>query len=429
MSRSQILNKPGAYRIYLILAVVVSFLFSMIFTASSLYQVSVAKLTPLQLVLVGTMLELSVFLFEVPTGVVADVFSRRLSIIIGYFLIGLGFLLEGSIPIFWSILVAQVLWGVGYTFTSGATQAWISDEIGEVAANQAFLRSEQLGQGAALFGIAAGMLIGSLRINLPIQLGGFSVILLGIYLILQMPETGFKPAPQAERNNWQKMGHTFLDGLGMVKRRPALITILTIGLFFGLYSEGFDRLWTKHILDSFAFPAIGHFQPVVWIGLMRAVGMLLSIGGIEVAMRRVDTHNHTAVARALLGITAALIASLLTFALAGRFAIVVVAYWIIYVARNVIGPLYTAWVNQRLDSNVRATVLSMSSQVDAIGQVAGGPVVGLVGNAVSVQAAISLSGLLLTPVLPLFARTIKQNTSPLPESEPSTTNPPTEGET
>ncbi len=400
----------------------------MIFTASSLYQVSVARLTPLQLVLVGTMLELSVFLFEVPTGVVADVFSRRLSIIIGYFLIGLGFILEGSIPIFWSILIAQVLWGVGYTFTSGATQAWISDEIGEVAANRAFLRSEQLGQGAALFGIAAGMLIGSLRINLPIQLGGFSVILLGFFLILRMPETGFKPAPQAERNNWQKMGHTFLDGLLMVKRRPALVNILTIGLFFGLYSEGYDRLWTKHILDSFTFPAIGNFQPVVWFGLMRAVGMLLSIGGVEVAMRRVDTHNHAAVARALLGITAALTGSLLVFALAGRLAIVVVAYWIIYVARNVIGPLYTAWVNQRLDSNVRATVISMSSQVDAIGQVAGGPLVGLVGNAVSVQAAISLSGLLLTPVLPMFARTIKIDSGTMPESETSPNDLPVEGQ-
>jgi len=400
----------------------------MIFTASSLYQVSVARLTPLQLVLVGTMLELSVFLFEVPTGVVADVFSRRLSIIIGYFLIGLGFILEGSIPIFWSILIAQVLWGVGYTFTSGATQAWISDEIGEVAANRAFLRSEQLGQAAALLGIGAGVLVGSFRLNLPIQLGGFLLILLGIFLTLKMPENGFNPTPQEDRNNWQKMGKTFRDGLDMVRRRPVLSTILTIGLFYGLYSEGFDRLWTKHLLDNFVFPAIGNFQPIVWIGMMRSVGMLLSIGAAEVALRKIDTHSNTAIARSLLGITTFLIGSMLTFALAGRFALILAAYWIIYVARNVIGPLYTAWVNQRLDSNVRATVISMSSQVDAIGQVAGGPLVGLVGSLISVQAAISLSGLLLTPVLPMFARTIKQDSGAMPESETSPNDLPIEGQ-
>ena len=69
--------------------------------------------------LVGTLLEASVFLFEVPTGVVADVYSRRLSVIIGYALIGLGFALEGIVPRFEAVLLAQVLWGVGYTFTSG----------------------------------------------------------------------------------------------------------------------------------------------------------------------------------------------------------------------------------------------------------------------------------------------------------------------
>ncbi len=86
----------------------------------------------------------------------------------------------------------------------------------------------------------------------------------------------------------------------------------------------------------------------------------------------------------------------------------VIAYLVIYVCRNVIEPLYTAWVNQSLDSQVRATVLSMSSQVDAIGQIAGGPVVGLVGNLISVPAAIVTSALSLTPVLPLLSHTIRK---------------------
>jgi DHA3 family tetracycline resistance protein-like MFS transporter len=52
------------------------------------------------LVLVGTVLEPSVFIFEIPTGIVADVYSRRLSIIIGQVLIGLGFMVEGLFPVF-----------------------------------------------------------------------------------------------------------------------------------------------------------------------------------------------------------------------------------------------------------------------------------------------------------------------------------------
>jgi DHA3 family tetracycline resistance protein-like MFS transporter len=88
-------------------------------------------------------------------------------------------------------------------------------------------------------------------------------------------------------------------------------------------------------------------------------------------------------------------------------------------ARNVIGPLYTAWVNQRLDSSVRATVISMSSQVDAIGQVAGGPVVGLIGSWLSVQAALVASALTLSPVLLLYPRALRQNNEPPARVEPA----------
>ncbi|HEY4722459.1 MAG TPA: MFS transporter, partial [Anaerolineae bacterium] len=123
-------TKRDAYPLYLTMELTSSLFSTMVFTVSMIYQVTIVGLNPLQLVLVGTVLEASAFLFEIPTGVVADVYSRRLSIIIGWFLIGAGFVLEGLVPRFEAILLAQVLWGLGYTFTSGATEAWIADEVG-----------------------------------------------------------------------------------------------------------------------------------------------------------------------------------------------------------------------------------------------------------------------------------------------------------
>jgi len=137
--------KLNARTVYIFIEFSASVFFAMMFTVTSLYEVTVAGLTPVQLILVGTTLEISAFLFEVPTGIVADVYSRKLSIIIGYILMGLGFLIEGFFPFFVPILVAQVIWGLGYTFTSGATQAWITDEIGEEPANKLFLRATQIG--------------------------------------------------------------------------------------------------------------------------------------------------------------------------------------------------------------------------------------------------------------------------------------------
>ena len=69
-------------------------------TMSAVYRITEAGLNPLQLILVGTVLELTVLLADVPTGVLADVYSRRLSMIVGYVLVGVGYILEGSIPIF-----------------------------------------------------------------------------------------------------------------------------------------------------------------------------------------------------------------------------------------------------------------------------------------------------------------------------------------
>ena len=77
-------------------------------------------MSPLQLVLVGTAMELAVFVFEVPTGIVADMRSRRLSVVIGQVVMGLAIILVGAATGAWIVIAAWALWGFGYTFTSGA---------------------------------------------------------------------------------------------------------------------------------------------------------------------------------------------------------------------------------------------------------------------------------------------------------------------
>ncbi len=401
--------KLDAKKVYLFIEFTASALFAMMFVTMSLYEATVAGLTPLQLVLVGTALEVSAFVFEIPTGVVADVYSRRLSIIIGYFLMGIGFLVEGLFPAFLPILLAQVIWGLGYTFTSGATQAWISDEIGEEEANKLVLRANRIGLYASLLGMGMAVLIGSQSVGLPILFGGAGVVLIGLVLVVIMPETGFHPTPREDRNNWQHMAHTFKEGIKAVRARPRLMTILGIGLLYGLYSEGFDRLWVKHILDTFELPVLFGQTDVAFFGLLRAGSMVLSIFATRFVEKRIDTGSPLAIGRATLGITFGISAGLIGFALSPIFAVTIIVYWFISVLRNVAGPLYNTWVNQKLDPNTRATVLSMSSQVDAIGQMGGGPLAAAVAGTVSVVAAIITSGLLLLPALPLIGRANSQS--------------------
>ena len=177
LTRTKLLN-ADAYRLYLLLTAVQSFAMTVVFTINLVYQVRQVGLNPLQLVLIGTTLELTAFLTEIPTGVVADVYSRRISVIIGFFLLGIGFVVEGSLPIFEALLIAQVIMGLGYTFLSGATSAWIVDEIGSERAGKAFLRASQVAQIASFLAIFASVALASHSLQTAIIAGGLLLLLL-----------------------------------------------------------------------------------------------------------------------------------------------------------------------------------------------------------------------------------------------------------
>jgi hypothetical protein len=71
-------------------------------------------------------------------------------------------------------------------------------------------------------------------------------------------------------------------------------------------------------------------------------------------------------------------------------------------------PLHRTWLIQQTSPKVRATVLSISSQANSLGETAGGPVVGAVGTIFSLRAALVVAGALLAPVVALYARTLRQ---------------------
>lgn len=408
-------RRLSAYAVYLILRGGIALFFALVFTVNMIYFVTTLKLDPLQLVLVGTVMEATVFLFEVPTGVVADVYSRRLSVIIGVFLLGLSFLILGAIPTYAAVLIGQVVWGIGYTFTSGAAEAWIADEIGEERAGPAFMRASQIGSVGSIIGTIGAVALGALtQLSVPILLGGVMLIALGAFLVVTMPETGFHRASESDRRSWAGLFETFRAGVRLVRVRPALIGILLIGVVYGVASEGYDRLWHKHVIETITLP--GMFEPVVWLGALGIIGTGISLVTKEFVRRRVDFNSPTAVARAAMILNLLIAGGILVLALTDHLVIAVAALWVIGPLRSTSDPVFTAWINQNLDPKVRATVLSMSGQVDALGQVVGGPAVGMVGNLVSVRAALAISAVIWSAATPLYRRSLRQ---PVAATEPA----------
>jgi DHA3 family tetracycline resistance protein-like MFS transporter len=394
--------------VYLVLCAGWPLFFSMLAVTNLVYQVQVAHLDPLRLLLVGSVLELTCLLFQIPTGLFADAFSRRWSVAAGCALVGAGFILEGSIPKFTAILVAQVVWGIGATFSSGAEDAWITDEVGEKAAGRLFLRGSQVGQVTGLIGIFVGVSLASIRLNLPIVVGGALLVALGIYLFFAMTEAGFRAIPREAAGSLAGMAAGARSSIKSVRSRPLILTILAITVVLGLSSEGVDRLYQVHFLRDIGLPTFAGLSPVLWFGLVSAGASLIGIAATWVVRRRLDLENHSHVGRLLFAFTAVRALALAGFALAANLYLAIALIWVDSVMRAVFSPVQRAWLNRSLDPSNRATLFSVDGQADALGQVVGGPIIGVVASGISIRAALVGSAALLTLALPLLARALGQ---------------------
>ncbi len=338
---------------------------------------------------------------------VADLYSRRLSVILGLCIIGTGIALIGAIPTFWCIALGSVLWGVGGTCISGAHQAWLADEIGEVQAAPVYLRATQLSQVGSLVGIPLSVALASIQLPLPLWVSGAGFWGLAGLLLLTMPEQGYRPAAPAQRHAWQGMCATWRAGLATVRRRAALRSILMITVLYGMSSEAVSRLTPLYMLDTLGLPS--GFAEATWFGILQAGS---SLGGAVVTWGISQTtalHNPQRIVQILLALTVVMLLATLLFALAGIFWLALLAVWMTRWMRIAMRPLVVAWANRGLAPGARATVLSMLGQAEALGEVCGGPLLGLVGTLHTVRTALVGATMVLLPALPLYGQTLRHS--------------------
>ena len=392
--------------VYLIMAFFGQMAFLTVSTVSMVYQITQANLDPFQLLIVGTVQEATVFLFEIPTGVVADVYSRRLSLLIGFVLIGAGFIILGAFPLFWTILLSQVVWGIGYTFTSGARQAWLADELGDDdETSRAFVRGARFELAGSLVGIGLSVALASVFVSLSLLVGGAMFFVLAAILAVIMPERGFRGVPPDQRQSWTSMTATLRSGLRAVRYSRILTALIVIELFYGISSEPFDRLWAKNMLDNFTFPDLFSLDPVVWFGIVAASALFLGLVVIWTIERtlRVEAPGTP---RIVLSLTnALLVGASLAFALTRNFGVAMSMVVAISVLRKIAEPMTAAWLNRNTESAYRATVFSLHEQTNSFGQAAFGPGMGAIASIYGLRPALIGVALLLIPPQIIYAFT------------------------
>lgn len=399
--------KWKAYSVFLLFRFWFSLLFSMATVLSLVYHLEIVGLNPFQLVVVGTVLETACFLLEIPTGIVADIYSRRHSVLIGLVLYGAGFVLEGAVPRFGAVLAAQVIWGCGDTFISGALEAWIGSEERTRPMEQVFLRGSQLSQAGSMVGMVLGTLLGSWSLQLPLVMAGLGCVVLAFALFWIMPETNFLPVPRQGKTLLLDMTGLFRINLCFLRKAPVLLALLAVVFCGGLGSEGFDRLSTAHFLEDSCLPSFWGWDRVTWFGLMGLLGSGLGILASQVLLVYLEKRGQSSRTGVVIATTVGYAVGLLLFALGRNFWFMLIFYLLTGSMRTLKEPILSAWMNEHIREDMRATVFSTSGQLDALGQIIGGPLVGLVAQYASVSWGLAVTALLLLPawfLIPLAAK-------------------------
>ncbi len=399
----------AALRMWLVYQGAWSFIGSLSWTTAVVYFLREVGMSPLELVLAGTALELAYFVFEIPTGVVADLYSRRRSMVIAAVLSGAAMMLIGAVPHLGAVLVGMAVWGAAWTFRSGAEDAWLADEVGPQLLGSGYQRGAQVARLTGLAGIATAVALALVDLRLPFLAAGASAVVLGLYLAFAMQERARPPATAASPATLVGSAMaTAREGTRLVRRTPTLVLVLMIFVLLGAFSEGFDRLWEAQLLLGVTLPPLGPLGDVGWFGALGATTLVLSFALSAPLVRRVEGLDRPRLARLLLLLHAVLMLCALSFALAGELAVAVAAYLATTVVRNITGPAISTWLNASVpDSSVRATVLSITSVAGSLGEWTGGPAIGAVGSRFGIRTALAAGALLVAPTLLLFARAVR----------------------
>ena len=159
-----------------------SFLHRGWWVVTSLYLVTEAGLSPFELVFIGTAQAIAVIAAEVPAGIFADAYSRKWSLVLAHVLMGLGMLTTGLVLSFPALVVTQMIWGLSWTFSSGADVAWMTDELDDPErTTTALINAAKWGHAGAALGILSlGALAWLTSLSVAMVSSGIGMWLLGI---------------------------------------------------------------------------------------------------------------------------------------------------------------------------------------------------------------------------------------------------------
>jgi MFS family permease len=344
-------------------------------------------------------------LFEIPTGVVADTLGRRVSFLLSEATIAAGTLayvgvasIDGGGLLLFSL--AGIVLGLGYTFYSGAVEAWLVDALKATGYHHeldgVFARGSMISSLAMIGGTIGGGALGQLDLAFPYLARVVLVLMALVIGYRTMHDVGFTPRALHLHGIVGEMRKVGRAGMSYGWRAPAM-RLLVIDSFvtFGFFSWAWYA-WQPYFLELWGDNAI-------WLsGLIASLFALAGIAGNALVGRLViPGRRRTTI---LLGAAAASSALMVATGAIRTFWVTVPLFLLAGVAGGVLQPVRRTYLHQSIPSSERATLVSFDSLLGSLGSVGGQTGLGYLSQERSVPAGFVVGGLVTILSIPIFFR-------------------------
>ena len=347
-------------------------------------------------------------IFELPTGVVADAWGRRISFLLSVIILLATTLAYLAVAASGGGLLAfcavSVLMGLGFTFYSGAVEAWVVDALiatgfdGQL--DRVFARGSMVTGMAMLVGTIGGGLLGTIDLGLPYLVRAAMLGLVLVVALITMHDLGFTPRPLRLAAVPAELRNVAVESVAFGWRQRSIRLLMVISFVqWGFLSWGFYA-WQPYFLELLGTNA-------VWVaGLIAALISLATVFGNALVdwMSRFCGKRSTILAWAV----AAQAVAAIGVGLADSFWLAVGLFLVVAMAMGVTGPVQQAYLHSSIPTSHRASVISFNAMMGNAGGIIGQAGLGYLSRVRSIADGYVLGGmatLLALPVLFLLRRT------------------------
>jgi MFS family permease len=351
-------------------------------------------------------------LFEVPTGLVADTRGRRLSFLLSVTLLTIGTLayvavapLKLGLPGF---IAASIILGLGYTFYSGAVEAWLVDALqatGYTApVDRVLARGAMISSIAQLVGAVGGGVLGGIDLTVPYLVR--SALLVAAFVIgyRAMHDIGFTVRALQWSEVPREMARVGRDSVQFGWREPHARLAMLAGAAPAIFLAWGYHAWQPYFIELLGYRA-------VWVlGAVAAAISIATAAGNWLVERLTRFCGHRTTI--LLGAAVVCTVSSIGVGFAPTFWIAVALYLVTMMATGVFQPVLQAYLHAVVSNERRATVLSLASLLGSVGSMGGQAGLGWIGAHRSLAAGYAIGGLTTVLAIPWLIGMRRLNGAP-----------------